>query len=113
MLNSVLEFNKAFNVKEGMEDLYTKLIEEEFEEWVEEAYAQKNSPDKELKELCDLLYVIFGYAVQKNWDITTAFNRVHKSNMSKLDKGGRPLYNEYGKVIKGPFYKEPNLKDLV
>lgn len=119
MLNFVRQFSKAMNVDRNSPDfnkeLYTRLIEEEFEEWLEEAYSQgnKKAPDKELKELCDLLYVIFGYAITQDWDIVTAFNRVHNSNMTKLDSDGRPCFNDAGKVVKGPNYERPNLKDLV
>lgn len=113
MMAQVLEFNNAFKVGQDKADVYIKLLEEEFEEWVEEAYATKKAPDKELKELCDLLYVILGYALQKDWDILSAFNRVHKSNLTKLDCDGRPIFNDLGKIVKGPNYKEPNLKDLV
>ena len=41
-----------------------------------------------------------------------ALNRVHESNMSKLDADGKPIYREDGKVLKGPNYKPPNLEDL-
>lgn len=66
-----------------------------------------------LKELCDLQYVLSGAAVALGLDIQTAFNRVHASNMSKLGKDGKPVYRKDGKVIKGPDYIPPNLKDLV
>tara|TARA_R100000742_G_C4276584_1_gene97768 strand:- start:887 stop:1303 length:417 start_codon:yes stop_codon:yes gene_type:complete len=66
-----------------------------------------------LKELCDLQYVLSGAAVALGLDIQTAFNRVHASNMSKLGEDGKPVYREDGKVIKGPDYIPPNLKDLV
>lgn len=117
MMNKVMEFNRAMNVqrssKEQNKALYTKLLEEEFEEWLEEAYSNTNNADKELKEMCDMLYIIFGHAANQGWDIVTAFNRVHDSNMSKLDKNGKPVYNESGKVIKGSFYSPPVLTDLV
>ena len=66
-----------------------------------------------LKELCDLQYVLSGAAVALGLDIQTAFIRVHNSNMSKLGEDGKPVYREDGKVIKGPDYLPPNLKDLV
>lgn len=66
-----------------------------------------------LKELCDLQYVLSGAAVALGLDIQTAFNRVHHSNMSKLGEDGKPVYREDGKIIKGPDYIPPNLKDLV
>ena len=47
------------------------------------------------------------------WDGDTAYNRVHESNMSKLGDSGKPIYRKDGKVLKGPNYKKPDLKDLV
>ena len=65
-----------------------------------------------LKELCDLQYVLSGFAVTFGLPIQPAFNRIHKSNMSKLENG-KPLLSEWGKVLKGSNYKPPNLEDLV
>tara|TARA_R110001632_G_scaffold61450_3_gene148264 strand:- start:277 stop:684 length:408 start_codon:yes stop_codon:yes gene_type:complete len=65
-----------------------------------------------LKELCDLQYVLSGFAVTFGLPIQTAFNRIHKSNMSKLEDG-KPLLSEWGKVLKGSNYKPPNMEDLV
>ena len=70
-------------------------------------------PDDVLKELCDLVYVCVGFATTYGWAFDPAFNRVHKSNMSKLDKEGNPIYREDGKVIKSDCYQPPKLKDLV
>ena len=66
-----------------------------------------------LKELCDLKYVIDQYAAVMGWNIDEGYRRVHESNMSKLDEEGYPIYNENGKVMKGPNYKKPNLSDLI
>ena len=66
-----------------------------------------------LKELADLVYVCYQYAVNMGWDLDEAMFRVHQSNMSKLDEYGKPIYREDGKVLKGPNYKPPNLEDLV
>lgn len=66
-----------------------------------------------LKELCDLQYVLSGFAVTFGLPFDEAFRRVHESNMSKLGSDGKPVYREDGKVMKGPNYKEPNLTDLV
>jgi len=72
------------------------------------------SPPKEatLKELADLVYVCYQYAENMGWFLDEALDRVHKSNMSKLDKDGKPIYREDGKVLKGPDYKPPDLSDL-
>ena len=93
------------------------LITEEFKEFLE-AEAQlylTSSKVKEdcLKELADLVYVCYQYAVNMGWDLDEAMYRVHESNMSKLDEEGNPILREDGKVLKGPNYKPPNLEDLV
>lgn len=69
-----------------------------------------------LKELADLQYVLSGTLISLNpisGDFDTAFNRVHFSNMSKLDYNGNPIYRKDGKVTKGPNYKAPTLGDLI
>lgn len=94
-----------------LEDLASKLISEEFKEFMDE-----NGFDQAalLKELADLVYVCYGYADRFGWDLDEAFRRVHLSNMSKLDPvTGNPIFREDGKILKGSNYKEPNLKDLV
>ena len=65
-----------------------------------------------LKELCDLQYVLSGFAVTFGLAIEPAFNRVHASNMSKLVKG-KPVKDDKGKVMKGKNYEAPNLTDLI
>lgn len=92
------------------------LIVEEFKEFLEAESLFKNSPVLKadaLKELADLVYVCYQYAANMRWDLDTALDRVHKSNMSKLDENGNPIYRADGKVMKGPFYTPPNLEDLV
>jgi len=66
-----------------------------------------------LKELADLVYVCYQYAENLGWNLDEALDRVHQSNMSKLDENGNPIYREDGKVLKGPNYQPPNLRDLV
>ncbi len=69
-----------------------------------------------LKELADLQYVLSGTIISFSaiaGSFTPAFNRVHNSNMSKLDDEGNPVLNHYGKVTKGPNYKAPTLEDLI
>ena len=72
-----------------------------------------NVQEECLKELADLVYVCYQYSENMGWDLDEALNRVHESNMSKLDEDGKPIYREDGKVLKGPNYKPPNLQDLV
>ena len=106
-----LKYPKPSALMDGEKDLRRRLIQEEFKELM---YAISNEEDDEvLKELCDLVYVCVGFAVTYGWSFDTAFNRVHKSNMSKLDTEGNPLYREDGKVIKSSCYEPPKLADLV
>jgi len=93
------------------------LIVEEFKEFLEaEGMLFRESMDyhtEALKELSDLVYVCYQYAESMNWNLDEAMNRVHESNMSKLDEDGNPIYRDDGKVLKGPHYKPPYLKDLI
>lgn len=66
-----------------------------------------------LKEAADVQYVLSGMAVTFNLPLSEAYDRVHASNMSKLDENGRPLRREDGKVLKGPRYHPPQLDDLI
>ena len=88
-----------------------RLIDEEYKEF-DFAYCHE-SDDAVLKELADLVYVCFQYAANSNWDLYEALRRVHVSNMSKLGEDGKPIRREDGKVLKGPYYQPPNLKDMV
>ena len=72
----------------------------------------RNHQEHALKELADLVYVCYQYAENMSWFLDEALNRVHESNMSKLDEDGNPIYREDGKVLKGPNYKPPDLSDL-
>jgi len=65
------------------------------------------------KELADLLVVVYGTAARFGINIDEVFDAVHESNMSKLDKNGRPVYRDDGKVLKSDQYKEPDLKPLL
>ena len=83
------------------------------EEYSELCYARGNEGyEEELKELADLVYVCYQYAENMEWDLNEAMDRVHTSNMSKLDENGEPLRREDGKVLKGPNYAPPYLNDL-
>jgi predicted HAD superfamily Cof-like phosphohydrolase len=65
-----------------------------------------------VKELADLLYVIYGMAACFGINIDEAFRRVHESNMSKLDDMGIPVRRADGKIMKGPNYRKPNMEGL-
>ncbi len=92
------------------------LIVEEFKEFLEaEGFLfmhGRNHQEHALKELADLVYVCYQYAQNMGWFLDEALDRVHKSNMSKLDEDGKPIYREDGKVLKGPNYQPPDLSDL-
>jgi predicted HAD superfamily Cof-like phosphohydrolase len=72
---------------------------------------------KNLKEiadaLTDILYVTYGAGHAYGIDLDKCFSEVQRSNMSKLGEDGKPIYNEKGKVMKGPKYFEPNLKQFI
>lgn len=120
--SQVREFVNTFGV-ELSPSLWERLCGEEHREF--------------LKEACDFIYVMRGYgmtfkdkgqqdAYMKGVDeietyvsnffetgkFDEAFRRVHQSNMSKLGDDGKPIKREDGKILKGPNYKEPDLKDL-
>lgn len=63
--------------------------------------------------LTDILYVVYGAGHSFGIDLDDCFNEVHRSNMTKLGEDGRPLYRDDGKVMKGPNYEEPDLKQFV
>ena len=105
------EFRQAYSLNQTPRGLQKSLIDEEWSEF-HEAFHFKNK-EEQLKELSDLVYVCFQYAASQDWDLDEAMRRVHKSNMSKLDEYGKPIRRADGKVLKGPMYEPPNLKDLV
>ena len=114
------EFRTKYNLKNSTgrsaRSYQKNLIVEEFKEFLEaEGFLfmhGKNHQEHALKELADLVYVCYQYAENMGWFLDEALDRVHKSNMSKLDDDGNPIYREDGKVLKGPNYKPPNLSDL-
>jgi NTP pyrophosphatase (non-canonical NTP hydrolase) len=93
------------------QDMQLTLIKEEFDELVE-AHLNEGDKSHTLKELADLVFVCYQYAVARNWNLDTAMKRVFESNMSKF-VDGKPLRREDGKILKGPDYKPPFLDDLV
>ena len=114
------EFRSKYNLKNSHDrstrDVQKKLIVEEFKEFLEaEGFLfmhGRNHQEHALKELADLVYVCYQYAENMGWFLDEALDRVHKSNLSKLDEEGNPIYRDDGKVLKGPYYKPPTLEDL-
>ena len=87
------------------------LIKEELNELSE---AMKNKDLLEVADaLTDILYVTYGAGHAFGIDLDRCFDEVQSSNMSKLDKNGKPIYNENGKVMKGPNYFKPDLAKFV
>ena len=87
------------------------LIKEELEEL---KVAMENKDLLEVADaLTDILYVAYGAGHAFGIDLDKCFEEVQNSNMSKLDKDGKPIYNELGKVMKGPKYFKPNLTKFV
>ena len=87
------------------------LIKEELDEL---SVAIKDKDIVEVADaLTDLLYVVYGAGHAFGIDLDKCFTEVQRSNMSKLDKDGKPIYNESGKVMKGPNYSKPNLKQFL
>ena len=87
------------------------LIKEELNE-LKEAI-DKNNLKEVADALTDILYVTYGAGHAFGVNLDACFTEVQSSNMSKLGKDGKPIYNEYGKVLKGPKYFKPDLSKFV
>ena len=87
------------------------LIKEELGELTE---AMNNKDLLEVADaLTDILYVTYGAGHAFGINLDNCFEEVQNSNMSKLDENGEPIYNEHGKVMKGPNYFKPNLSKFI
>ena len=87
------------------------LIKEELNELIE---AINNKDLLEVADaLTDILYVTYGAGHAFGINLDKCFEEVQNSNMSKLDENGKPIYNEHGKVMKGPNYFKPDLSKFV
>ena len=102
---------KACLSTEKINELRISLISEELEEFKE---AIKNNDLKEVADaLTDILYVTYGAGHAFGINLDKCFEEVQQSNMSKLNKDGKPIYNEAGKVMKGPLYFKPDLNKFL
>ena len=102
---------KAEFPDENITSLRYDLINEELLELKE---ALDNKDIKEVADaLTDILYVTYGAGHAFGIDLDKCFEEVQNSNMSKLDENGKPIYNEAGKVMKGPNYFKPDLSKFV
>ena len=103
--------NKPSFSTDKINKLRIDLIKEELEELKE---AMKNNDLLEVADaLTDILYVTYGAGHAFGIDLDKCFEEVQNSNMSKLDENGKPIYNESGKVMKGPNYFKPNLSKFI
>ena len=103
--------NKAKFPEEKIVNLRYDLIAEELEEF---KIALKDRNIKEVADaLTDILYVTYGAGHAFGIDLDKCFKEVQDSNMSKLGLDGKPIYNEKGKVMKGPNYFKPDLNKFV
>ena len=96
---------------EKINSLRLSLINEELDE-LKKAMLEKNILEV-ADALTDILYVTYGAGHAFGINLDKCFNEVQDSNMSKLDENGKPIYNEHGKVMKGPKYFKPNLSKFV
>jgi predicted HAD superfamily Cof-like phosphohydrolase len=128
-INQVKDFHTKFNIYQQnniqtppfrQRELRERLIREEYFEVKDEILSDSNleeepNLDKVAKELCDLLYVVYGtvltYGLQDK--IEECFDEVHRSNMSKLGKDGKPVYREDGKLMKGDNYSPANIQNIL
>ncbi len=102
---------KAEFPSDKITSLMYELIREELSE-LKEAIDKKDI--KEIADaLTDILYVTYGAGHAFGIDLDKCFEEVQNSNMSKLGKDGKPIYNDKGKVMKGPNYFKPNLNKFV
>ena len=96
---------------EKINNLRISLINEELEEFKQ---AIKNNDLKEAVDaLTDILYVTYGAGHAFGVNLDECFDEVQRSNMSKLGEDGKPIYNEAGKVMKGPGYFKPDLSKFI
>ncbi len=96
-------------------DRSADLIDEEYVEWAKASAPRFDyKPEDELKELADLVYVCYGYANARGWDLDTAIANVHENNVGRMTQDdGTIQYRDDGKVLKNLNYPKVNLRNLV
>ena len=107
-----LESPKA-NLGHSKNTLRYNLMKEENEEYLEAA--NDNDLVEVADALGDMLYILCGTIIEHGMQdkIEEVFNEIQRSNMSKLGEDGQPIYREDGKVLKGPNYFKPNIKEII
>ena len=120
---AVHEFHTAFglgiqetptaNLPKAKNQLRYELMREENEEYLEAA--NNNNLIEVADALGDMLYILCGTIIEHGMQhkIEEVFNEIQRSNMSKLGADGKPIYREDGKVLKGPDYFKPNIKEIL
>jgi NTP pyrophosphatase (non-canonical NTP hydrolase) len=109
VMGMVKEFSKVLDQKIDTA-LYTQLVIEEFDEWL----AEGTCVEDDLKELADLVYVVYGYANACGYDLDEAIRRVHANNLGRcVQPDGSILRREDGKIIKNKAYPKVDLSDLI
>jgi len=103
--------NKPELSTEKINLLRISLIKEELEELQQAMY--ENNILEVADALTDILYVTYGAGHAFGINLDKCFNEVQNSNMSKLGENGKPIYNEHGKVMKGPKYFKPDLSKFI
>ena len=103
--------NKPSFSSDKINKLRLDLIKEELNE-LKEAMSNKNLLEV-ADALTDILYVTYGAGHAFGINLDKCFEEVQNSNMSKLDENGMPIYNEHGKVMKGPNYFKPDLSKFI
>ena len=96
---------------EKINNLRISLIDEELRE-LKKAMEEKNL-EEVIDALTDILYVTYGAGHAFGVNLDESFDEVQRSNMSKLDKNKKPIYNDKGKVMKGPNYFKPDFSRLI
>jgi len=122
-IEQVKEFADTFNIEysddmnanidESIIDLRFRLMQEENQEYLE---AAKNKDIVEIADaLGDILYILCGTILAHGLQhkIVEVFNEIQRSNMSKLDVNGKPVFREDGKILKGPNYFQPKIKEIL
>ena len=102
--------NPSFS-SEKINNLRYELINEELQEL--KAALDNNDLLEVADALTDILYVTYGAGHAFGINLDKCFDEVQNSNMSKLDENGKPIYNDAGKVMKGPKYFKPNLNKFI
>lgn len=121
-IKSVEEFHDIFKIGNASEitlieerdyTLRYNLIKEENEEYLEAC--QKGDIIEVADALGDQLYILFGTILKHGLQhkIEEVYDEIHRSNMSKLDEGGNPIYREDGKILKSNLYFRPNIKSVL